>query len=116
MQPELNSANQVPDIAVLPASGSVRSPSPTSAIENQNSKIQNPSERRCRGKIARLPKPLRDLVNRLLDDGQPYRIIIQKLEASTDPPLPYPVIEMDISRWYNKGYQRLIPGRVFISV
>ena len=31
---------------------------------------------------------------------------IAKLQASTDPPLPYPISEMNISDWKNTGYRR----------
>ena len=37
-----------------------------------------PSSRR-NGKIARLPKETRDMINRMLDDGLPYRVIIDEL-------------------------------------
>src|SRR5438552_14865974 len=57
-------------------------------------------------KIAKLPKPLRDLINTMLDDGFPAREVIAKLQASTDPPLPYPISEMNISDWKNTGYRR----------
>jgi hypothetical protein len=57
-------------------------------------------------KIAKLPKPLRDIINFSLDDGLPAKEIIQKLEASTNPPLPYPISEVNISGWKTTGYQR----------
>ena len=57
-------------------------------------------------KIAKLPKPLRDLINTMLDDGFPAREVIAKLQASTDPPLPYRISEMNISDWKNTGYRR----------
>jgi len=62
-------------------------------------------KRRSRSNIAKLPKVLRDLLNSMLDDGAPYALIIEKLQQSTDPPLPYPISEMNISRWYDTGYQ-----------
>jgi hypothetical protein len=37
------------------------------------------STRRRRGKVARLPQHLRDQINRMLDDGLPYKTIIEKL-------------------------------------
>lgn len=55
-------------------------------------------------KIAKLPKPLRDLINSMLDDAASSPDIIQKLEQSTAPSLPYPINEMDISRWRHSGY------------
>jgi len=71
-----------------------------SKIQNQNSKIHR--------KIAKLPKPLLQLINSMLDDAQPAREIIAKLEASTDPPLPYPISENNLSDWRNSGYQRYL--------
>ena len=62
-------------------------------------------ERRNYSKVAQLPKPLRQLVNSMLDDGLPYSRITEKLKQSTDPPLPFPISKMTISRWYDTGYQ-----------
>src|SRR6266480_1910598 len=67
-----------------------------------------PKKVRPHDKIARLPKVLRDLINSMLDDGVAYRAIVERLQQSTDPPLPYPISEMDISRWKNGGYQRYL--------
>ena len=64
------------------------------------------SASRFHRKIPKLPKPLRDLINSMLDDGIPARQIIAKLEASKDPPLPYPISEMNISPWKDTGYDR----------
>jgi hypothetical protein len=66
------------------------------------------SDHRGNGKIARLPKVLRDQVNRMLDDGVPYKAIIEKLEQSTAPPLPYKLLEINISRWKDNGYQHYL--------
>ncbi len=70
--------------------------------------IAEESEHRGNGKVARLPKVLRDQVNRMLDDGLSYKAIIEKLEQSTDPPLPYKLLEMNVSRWKDNGYQRYL--------
>jgi hypothetical protein len=59
-------------------------------------------------KVARLPRPLRDLVNSLLDEGLTARQIIAKLEAATDPPLPYPISQRNISHWKSTGYRRYL--------
>jgi hypothetical protein len=59
-------------------------------------------------KIAQLPKKLRDLINSLLDDSVPYPRIVERLQQSTDPPLPYPISEMNISRWKTSGYLRYL--------
>lgn len=68
-----------------------------------DSKIPKPAHR----KIAKLPKPLRDLINSCLDDALPAREIIAKLQAA-DPPLPYPISEVNISDWRKTGYQRYL--------
>src|SRR5437867_9078357 len=57
-------------------------------------------------KIAKLPKPLRDRINSLIEDSVPAREIIAKLQASADPPLPYPISQVNLSDWKNTGYQR----------
>jgi hypothetical protein len=59
-------------------------------------------------KIAKLPKVLRDQINTLLDDSVPYAQIIAKLQQSTNPPLPYPILEINISRWKDTGYRRYL--------
>src|SRR5689334_11194470 len=62
-------------------------------------------DERGKGKVARLPKVLRDQVNSLLDDGFTYKAIIQKLNQSTNPRLPYALSEMNISRYKDNSYQ-----------
>lgn len=78
-------------------------------IANQDSQIENGSEEpQLHRKIAKLPKPLRDLINSMLDDAMPAHEIIARLQASTDPPLPYPIYEKNIYRWRNTGYRRYL--------
>jgi hypothetical protein len=67
-------------------------------------------------KIAKLPRPLRDLINSRLDDGLPARQIIEKLQASTDPPLPYPISPVNISDWRQTGYQRYLNQQERLSL
>jgi hypothetical protein len=59
-------------------------------------------------KIAKLPKSLRDLINSCLDDALPAQEILDKLQASTNPPLPYPISEKNLSDWRKTGYQRYL--------
>src|SRR2546430_15864477 len=75
-------------------------PTQDSGPETQDSP-QAPRHR----KIAKPPKPLRDQINALLDDALPAREIIARLQASADPPLPYPISEVNISDWRKTGYQ-----------
>src|SRR5437867_7572924 len=86
----------------------VNAPGPTLAAIDPPSLALDASkqERRSHGKIAQLSKNFRDRINSMLDDGVPYALIIEKLEQFTDPPLPYPISEMNISRWKDGGYQR----------
>jgi len=68
----------------------------------------SPNPKTRHRKIGKLPKPLRDLINTSLDDGLPARQIIEKLQASTNPPLPYPISEVNISDWRKTGYQHYL--------
>ena len=53
------------------------------------------------GKVARLPEPVRQLINEMLDGGSIYRAIIQKLKELGIPGIS----EMNLSNWYRGGYQ-----------
>src|SRR6266849_1018277 len=55
------------------------------------------------GKVARLPEPVREQINQILDDGMPYRAILDKLRESGA--APYPISEMNLSNWYRGGYR-----------
>src|SRR5438445_11701733 len=89
-------------------------------IQNRKLKIQNPkmktphpstyelnrqlkacqSKSRRNGKVARLPVALREQINQMLDDGVPYKAIIEKLgEAGKH------LNEDNISNWRLGGYQ-----------
>jgi hypothetical protein len=58
------------------------------------------SRSRRNGKVARLPAPLRDHINRLMDDGLTYKQIIQKLAPSVQH-----LNEDNLSNWRLGGYQ-----------
>src|SRR5215510_6345070 len=88
----------------LPPDPALLESSPT-AVDSPDS--SQPSTNLHR-KIAKLPKPLRDLINSMLDDALPARQIIAKLQQSTHPPLPYPISEQNISDWKNSGYQHYL--------
>ena len=58
------------------------------------------SKSRRNGKVARLPLPLREQINQMLDDGVPYKAIIEKLgEAGKH------LNEDNLSNWRLGGYQ-----------
>lgn len=58
------------------------------------------SNRRRRGKVARLPQDLRDQINRLLEDGLPYKSIIEKLGDAGKH-----LNEDNITNWRQGGFQ-----------
>src|SRR5687768_1655994 len=60
-----------------------------------------------RGKVARLPQELRELVNRRLADGKPYEQIIAELEKHRDqwPAGLTGFNKVNISQWRKGGYQ-----------
>ena len=58
-------------------------------------------ENRRTGKVARLPKDIREIVNRLIEDGCTYLYIIKRLEELGHPGF----LEHNISRWRTGGYQ-----------
>ena len=55
------------------------------------------------GKVARLPEPLRNRINLMLEEGLPYRDIIANLQQAGD--LPYPISEMNLSNWCRGGFR-----------
>src|SRR6516165_7400573 len=58
------------------------------------------SKRRRNGKVASLPKPQRDLVNHMLEDGAAYKEIVAALAQ-----LGHSVSARNISNWYQGGHQ-----------
>src|SRR5687767_1758849 len=67
-----------------------------------------PSPQRTRnGHIARLPKTLRDIVNRMLDDARPYQEILDELERHRDqwPPHITALNHQHLVSWRAGGYQ-----------
>ena len=66
-------------------------------IENQKSERLNA---RRNGKIARLPKQVRDMINRMLDDGLPYPVIIDELGEAGEG-----LNAQNLTNWVQGGYQ-----------
>src|SRR5258706_14292296 len=96
----MNAIAPSPDLTVF------ESPSaacPASAVTEDQ-----PATNQLHRKIPKLPSPLRNLINSMLDDYLPASQIIAKLRASADPPLPYPISEVNISDWKKTGYQRYL--------
>jgi hypothetical protein len=80
----------------------------TSAIENPQSALDSvlaeqlnacQSRSRRNGKVARLPLAVREQINRMLDDGVPYKTIIEKLG-----PIGRGLTVHNISNWRLGGY------------
>src|SRR6266481_5055875 len=57
-------------------------------------------ESRRNGKIARLPKQVRDMINRMLDDGLPYPVIIDELGEAGEG-----LNAQNLTNWVQGGYQ-----------
>jgi hypothetical protein len=73
---------------------------PSTALQPSNLPPLLCQPRHRRGNIARLPKPTRDQINQMLDDGYPYAAICQHLaQNGTD------ISEDSLGRWKKGGYQ-----------
>ena len=72
-------------------------------IKNDHSKnsVTTIIENRRTGKVARLPKEIREIVNQLIEDGCTYLYIIKRLEELGHPGF----FNSNISRWRTGGYQ-----------
>jgi len=75
--------------------------------------IEKDSRRALRGKIARLPKEIREELNRRLEDGQPGSEIlpwVNELPAAKTVLEKHfrgePINEVNLSEWRHKGYER----------
>ena len=74
-----------------------------------------PSANRRNGKIARLPKSTRDMINRMLDDGLPYHVIIEEIHDSTDPALQCSISVQNLTNWKQGGYQDWLKDQLVIE-
>ena len=82
-------------------------PTPSNAaFGTPHSPLRTPhSTRRRTGKIASLPYPTRERINRMLQDGVQYPAIIESLHAPGAPPLPHEVNKHHLSEWKDGGFQ-----------
>src|SRR3989442_15818792 len=76
-----------------------RETSPSSAPGPRLCESQQPPDR-LEQKISRLPKPTRDMINLMLEDGLPYKIIIDELaEAGRG------ITPQSLAKWLQSGYE-----------
>jgi len=68
-----------------------------------------PSSRR-NGKVARLPKETRDMLNRMLDDGIPYHVIIDELGEAGEG-----LNTQNLTNWKQGGYQEWVKNQELIE-
>src|SRR5258706_5989459 len=87
------------------------SPSPNQDTEPETQDCPAPLHR----KIASLPKAFRDQISVMLDDALPAREIITRLNASSDPVLPYSISEVNISDWRKTGYLEYLRQQLWRS-
>src|ERR1051326_2883382 len=57
-------------------------------------------------KIANLPKPTRDMINLMLDDGLPYKVIIDELAEAGRGLTP-----QSFTKWLQSGYEDYLKNR-----
>jgi hypothetical protein len=83
-EPEIKNA---PELSLLDSSEAF--PICQNESDSSDSSSPSPPDKPPHRKVAQLPKVLRDQINAMLDDGVPYKLIIDKLQQCTDPSLPY---------------------------
>jgi len=68
------------------------------------------SEGRRNGKIARLPHATRDMINKMLDDGLPYHVIIEELGEAGEG-----LNTQNLTNWKQGGYQDWLKNQALID-
>ncbi len=81
-----------------------------SAFVARNIAAAQPARSARNGKVARLPKETRDLINHMLDDGLPARVIIDELGEAGEGLNP-----QNISNWRQGGYQDYLRNQELIA-
>ena len=86
-------------------------PTPTAPRESSITSVQQiHGGDQIEQKIARLPKPTRDMINLMVDDGLPYHIIIEEL-GETAPGLQ----AQNLVKWVKGGYEDYVKNRQAIE-
>jgi len=85
---------------------------PSSIIHHPPFSIPNGSRATTQrnGKIARLPKATRDIINRMLDDGLPYHVIIDELGEAGEG-----LNTQNLTNWKQGGYQDYLKNQEIIA-
>jgi hypothetical protein len=65
---------------------------------------------RRKGKIARLPRQTRDMINHMLDDGLPYPVIIEELGETGEG-----LNTQNLTNWKHGGYQDWVKSQEIIE-
>ena len=74
-------------------------------LSNPKSKIKNQ-----KSDISRLPKPTRDMLNLMLEDGLPYHVIIEELGETAHGLNP-----QSLAKWVQSGYEEYLKERTMIE-
>ena len=74
-------------------------------LSNPKSKIKNQ-----KSDISRLPKPTRDMLNLMLDDGLPYHVIIEEVGQTAQGLNP-----QSLAKWVQSGYEEYLKERTMIE-
>ena len=84
----------------------MKTPDPSAYELNRQLQVCQSKSRR-NGKVARLPLVLREQINRMLDDGVPYKAIIERLGDAGKH-----LNEDNISNWRLGGYQDYLKAQL----
>ena len=79
-------------------------------LEQIANRKTEPVNARRNGKIARLPKETRDMLNRMLDDGLPYHVIIDELGEAGEG-----LNTQNLTNWKQGGYQEWVKNQELIA-
>src|SRR5207237_2124272 len=79
-------------------------------LEQIANRKTEPVNARRNGKIARLPKETRDMLNRMLNDGLPYRVIIDELGEAGEG-----LNAQNITNWAQGGFQDYLKNQPAIA-
>src|SRR5437867_11393661 len=82
-------------------------------VSEMASKLETPDDlasNRRNGKIARLPKPTRDMINQMIDDGLPYPVIIDELGEAGEG-----LNTQNLCNWKQGGYQDWLKQKAFLE-